>query len=160
MTKRAIAVFVIAVLAGGCAQGNSDEANAINMVIAAPVVIPAVLVVCAAGGCKKTKAEKEAQGELYHQLSVETRAEKEKERQKEQEQDPATRAAAAQFELGVTDEVNGHFIAAALWYRKSAEQGYAKAQARLAVLYEIGTGVEKDYVQADTWYSIALLNRI
>jgi hypothetical protein len=38
------------------------------------------------------------------------------------------------------------------WYRKAAEQGYAKAQLDLAGLYENGNGVPLDYAQAASWY--------
>jgi TPR repeat protein len=34
------------------------------------------------------------------------------------------------------------------WFRKAAEQGYAKAQSNLAHMYEYGKGIEKDYQEA------------
>ena len=37
---------------------------------------------------------------------------------------------------------------AAKWYRKAADQGYAKAQHNLGVLYDHGYGVPKDEVEA------------
>ena len=45
------------------------------------------------------------------------------------------------------DEVQG-----VKWYRKSAEQGYAKAENNLGVMYEYGTGVAKDEDEAARWY--------
>ena len=41
------------------------------------------------------------------------------------------------------------------WYRKAAEQGHPGAQTNLGVLYYKGSGVKKDYVEADKWFSIA-----
>jgi TPR repeat protein len=41
---------------------------------------------------------------------------------------------------------------AAVWYRKSAIRGFAKAQYGLGVLYETGLGVTQDDVQAAMWY--------
>jgi hypothetical protein len=41
------------------------------------------------------------------------------------------------------------------WYRKAAEQGYARAQTSLGVMYAMGTGVSKDYVKAYMWWSLA-----
>ena len=44
------------------------------------------------------------------------------------------------------------FAKAAEWYRKSAEQGYARAQCNLGYFYENGRGVEKDLAKAVEWY--------
>src|SRR2546425_2396105 len=41
------------------------------------------------------------------------------------------------------------------WYRKSAEQGHARAQRNLGVCYAIGAGVGKDTVKAAKWYQKA-----
>ena len=41
---------------------------------------------------------------------------------------------------------------AATWYRKAAEQGYARAQTNLGSLYKDGLGVEPDNEQAVYWY--------
>ena len=41
---------------------------------------------------------------------------------------------------------------AAPWYRKAADQGHAKAQYSLGVLYDRGDGVSQDLVQAAIWY--------
>ena len=38
------------------------------------------------------------------------------------------------------------------WYRKSAEQGYAKAQFNIGLLYDNGWGVGQDYQEAMRWY--------
>jgi TPR repeat protein len=56
------------------------------------------------------------------------------------------------FELGEKyyfDDKN--YIEAAKWYRKSAEQGYAKAQYELGYMYYDGEGIEKDYSEALKW---------
>ena len=42
------------------------------------------------------------------------------------------------------------------WVLKAANQGYANAQARLGIFYEIGIGVERDYIEAIEWYSKAV----
>ncbi len=44
---------------------------------------------------------------------------------------------------------------AARWYRKAAEQGLAKAQYRLGIMYYKGQGVPQDYVQAHMWFNLA-----
>ena len=41
------------------------------------------------------------------------------------------------------------------WYRKAAAQGYEVAQTSLGGMYEKGTGVSRDFVQAYMWYSLA-----
>ena len=37
------------------------------------------------------------------------------------------------------------------WYRKAAEQGYAKAQTRIGLMYQEGKGVPKDQALAKQW---------
>jgi TPR repeat protein len=50
------------------------------------------------------------------------------------------------------DGVAKDYSAAAGFYRKAAEAGYAPAQYDLAYLYEMGLGVERDMKQAAIWY--------
>ena len=38
------------------------------------------------------------------------------------------------------------------WFRKAADQGFAKAQYNLGLMYELGDGVARDYAQAMIWY--------
>ena len=47
------------------------------------------------------------------------------------------------------------YVAAARWYRKAAEQGYASAQLNLGSMYDSGEGVPQDYVQAHMWSNLA-----
>jgi len=44
---------------------------------------------------------------------------------------------------------------AAKWYRKAADQGNAKAQYHLGLMYAKGRGVPMDYVQALMWFNLA-----
>ena len=41
------------------------------------------------------------------------------------------------------------------WYRKAAEQGHAKAQLNLGIMYFTGRGVPQDYVQAHMWFNLS-----
>ena len=41
------------------------------------------------------------------------------------------------------------------WYKKAAEQGYAKAQYNLGVMYDNGRGVDVNYKKAAEWYEKA-----
>ena len=41
------------------------------------------------------------------------------------------------------------------WYRKAAQQGFAKAQFNLGVTYFNGWGVSQDFIRAHMWYSVA-----
>ena len=41
---------------------------------------------------------------------------------------------------------------AVLWFRKAAEQGLARSQTTLAMLYEEGRGAPQDLDEARTWY--------
>jgi hypothetical protein len=59
------------------------------------------------------------------------------------------------FTSGVAAYQLGNVVEAASWYRKSAEQGYAPAQANMGVLYDLGQGVAQDYQQALNWYAKA-----
>lgn len=66
-----------------------------------------------------------------------------------------------QFELGV-DYYKGRNgkkqdrSKAVMWYRKSAEQGYHKAQFSLGYCYNYGKGVTRDYIEAVEWYKKAV----
>jgi TPR repeat protein len=42
-----------------------------------------------------------------------------------------------------------------MWYRKAAEQEYAKAQYNLALMYYNGQGVPQDYILAHMWFNLA-----
>jgi TPR repeat protein len=44
---------------------------------------------------------------------------------------------------------------AAAWYRKAAEQGDAGAQGTLGLLYSMGQGVPRDFVEAYYWLDLA-----
>ncbi len=65
-----------------------------------------------------------------------------------------------QFELGV-DYYKGRNgkkqdrLKAVMLYRKSAEQGYHKAQFSLGYCYNYGKGVTRDYIEAVEWYKKA-----
>jgi TPR repeat protein len=48
--------------------------------------------------------------------------------------------------------------AAMKWYRQAAEQGHAKAQLNLGVMYGNGQGVAKDYALAYMWAYVADAN--
>ena len=52
-------------------------------------------------------------------------------------------------------EARGDFTAAVLLYRTLAEKGNVAAQKRLGYLFEIGAGVERDWLKAAEWYSRA-----
>jgi TPR repeat protein len=61
--------------------------------------------------------------------------------------------ATAQFNLGLTGQgVQQDYSAAALWFRKAAEQGYALAQSNLGPLYRDDRGVAQDDTEAVTWF--------
>ncbi len=47
------------------------------------------------------------------------------------------------------------YAEAAKWFGKAADQGEAKAQFNLGVMYDNGYGVSQDYVQAHMWYNLA-----
>ncbi len=47
---------------------------------------------------------------------------------------------------------------AASWYRKAAEQGFARAQTNLGYMYDQGHGVLQDNILAHMWYNIGSAN--
>jgi TPR repeat protein len=53
------------------------------------------------------------------------------------------------------DGVEQDYVAAAIWFRIAAEQGYATAQHNLALMYENGEGVPQNYSEAAKWYHMA-----
>ena len=54
-----------------------------------------------------------------------------------------------------SDGIPLDFAEAVKWFRKAAEQGRAKAQYNLGLMYAKGEGVPKDLVQAHVWWNIA-----
>ena len=70
----------------------------------------------------------------------------------------------AQYILA-TDYLTGHgvpqdYAQAAIWYRKSAEQGLAEAQGALGGLYSNGIGVPQDYAEAYFWLDLAAAGNV
>ncbi|HWK66050.1 MAG TPA: peptidoglycan-binding protein [Rhizobiaceae bacterium] len=65
----------------------------------------------------------------------------------------------AMFEIGSRYAegrgVEADMPAAARWYERSAELGFAPAQYRIGNLYEKGLGVGRDIAKAKTWYQMA-----
>jgi TPR repeat protein len=63
-------------------------------------------------------------------------------------------SAEGQFTLG-NSYIGGqgpiNYTEAAKWYRKAAEQGHAKAQSQLGLMYSIGKGVPQDFAEAARW---------
>jgi len=67
--------------------------------------------------------------------------------------------AVAQYKLGY-DYYLGHgvaldYVQAAIWWRKSADQGFPQAQNNLGVLYNAGKGVPQSYTEAYFWENLA-----
>ena len=46
-------------------------------------------------------------------------------------------------------------VEAVRWFRLAAEQGHAKAQFYLGLMYRTGKGVPQDYVEAARWFRLA-----
>lgn len=61
----------------------------------------------------------------------------------------------AGFDEGVAAWERGDYAAALREIRPLAEQGNAKAQVFLGVMYAEGQGVPQDYVQAHLWFNLA-----
>ena len=60
--------------------------------------------------------------------------------------------AAGDFQKGIEAPQEGNESEAAKWFRKAADQGVAKAQYNIGVMYVKGRGVLKDYAEAVKWY--------
>ena len=58
-------------------------------------------------------------------------------------------------EMGDKDYEKGNYTKAIEWYRKAAEQGYARAQSDLGWMYQNGYGISQDYTEAVKWYQKA-----
>ena len=62
---------------------------------------------------------------------------------------------ASDFDKGSAAIRNGDYAEAVKWFRLSAEQGYAKAQYNLALMYANGQGVSQDYKEAAKWFRLS-----
>ena len=67
-------------------------------------------------------------------------------------------ALGADFDKGVSAFQRGDYAIALREWTPLAEQGHAKAQHNLGVMYGVGWGVIQDYVQAYMWSNIARSN--
>ena len=56
--------------------------------------------------------------------------------------------------------VKQNYSRAVTWYHKAAEQGYAKAQDNLSIMYYEGLGVTQDYVKAHILWKLSSVNSI
>jgi hypothetical protein len=59
------------------------------------------------------------------------------------------------FERGMRLHVEGKFAEATRWYRLAADQGHARAQCNLGIMYATGRGVPQDDAEAVRWYRLA-----
>lgn len=48
--------------------------------------------------------------------------------------------------------VQQNYVQAFTWYKKSAEQGFTKAQYNLGVMYANGDGIKQNPLKAKEWY--------
>lgn len=58
----------------------------------------------------------------------------------------------ADFEEGLSLYRRAYYASALREFRKLADQGHARAQYRLGLMYENGLGVRQDYAEAMTWW--------
>ena len=66
----------------------------------------------------------------------------------------ATRALAEAYYTG-RGGVEQNYQSAALWYRRLASQGDARAQTSLGLIYARGLGFERNFAEARRWWSLA-----
>jgi TPR repeat protein len=55
-------------------------------------------------------------------------------------------------------KVAQNYQIAVFWFRRAANQGEARAQWKLGLMYEDGEGVIQEYVEAHKWYNISAAN--
>ena len=67
----------------------------------------------------------------------------------------STSVLAAEWWVGRKAYERGDYVAALREWRPLAEQGHAKAQLKLGVMYSNGEGVTQDYIEAVKWYRLA-----
>ena len=67
----------------------------------------------------------------------------------------ASAGSAGDYDDGMAAYEAGDMDAAFTAFSKAAEQGDAKAQTNLGVMYYEGQGVPQDYVQAHMWFNLA-----
>ena len=72
----------------------------------------------------------------------------------------AEAAVADAFQIGMDAYNRGDLILAMEWFRKAAEQGEARAQMKLGLMYQTGGGVAQDDKEAVKWYRKAAENGI
>lgn len=68
---------------------------------------------------------------------------------------PETAESQRMYENGIRAYEIKNYTEAAKWFRLAAEQGYAKAQSNIGVMYYTGQGVPKNYSEAVKWFRLA-----
>ena len=68
---------------------------------------------------------------------------------------PSPGTAREQLNLAVALEAQGNYVEAAVWYRRAAEQGTARAQFNLGVFLMNGIGCTQDEAEAVKWFQAA-----
>ena len=107
--------------------------------------------------CEAATREEPGEGEAWAFLArAYNKANRHSEAMEATEKSVELGSVAGLWQLGVLyaygESIKKDLEQAALWYRKAADQGYAKAQFNLGWSYENGEGVEKDLEQAALWY--------
>ena len=144
-------------MATGCAsrpypKNNGGEGSGAFIAIVLPFVIANEIALYAIEKDKERDKDKAAEAVLDEKLSLKRRFD-------ELQRLVSSGDAALQYELafcylhgrGTTHNATQ----AAVWYRKSAEQGYAEAQNELGLCYFNEIGVRLDKVEACAWWSLA-----
>jgi TPR repeat protein len=71
---------------------------------------------------------------------------------------PNSRSAPTDSDKAIDAYNRGDYVTAVNEWRQLAEQGDARAQFSLAMLYWEGHGVSQDHIRAHMWWSIAVLH--
>ena len=156
LTARLLALAFMS-MATGCAsrpypKNNGGEGSGAFIAIVLPFVIANEIALYAIEKDKERDKDKAAAAVLDAKFSLKRRFD-------ELQRLVSSGDAALQYELafcylhgrGTTHNATQ----AAVWYRKSAEQGYAEAQNELGLCYFNEIGVRLDKVEACAWWSLA-----
>jgi TPR repeat protein len=63
----------------------------------------------------------------------------------------------ADYEDGLLASRKGDYITAFREFRSLAENGHAKSQRQLGIMFEMGLGIKKDYSEAEKWFQKAAI---
>ena len=102
---------------------------------------------------QEAKAKQQSEKAPFNDTGKATEQQRHRQQQQDTQPPPSSTDSEAMFQRAYDLNDRGRHAEAFSLYRQLAEQGHAKAQFNLGVMYDQGQYVTQDYAEAVSWYS-------